>query len=93
MRSEQLVIQALSAWSANGFEVQVDHPPGDCSKRSILVTLRGLVTEIDLGVWESGDAELAFISATGDVEHEHFEGLSDGTASHLLRRLDELTGK
>jgi hypothetical protein len=46
---EQLVIQALPAWLANGIEVQVDHPPRDRSKRSISVTLRGSATEINLG--------------------------------------------
>lgn len=92
MRLEQLVIQALPAWSANGFEVQVKHSLRDRSKRSIWITLRGSATEIDLEVWHSGEAELAFINANGEVEHEHFEGLSDGTASRLLRRLDELIG-
>jgi len=79
--------------SANGFEVQVDHSPGDRSKRSIWITLRGSATEIDLGVWHSGEAELAHTKSNGEVEHEHFKGISDATASHLLRRLDELTGQ
>jgi len=93
VRFEQLVIQAFLGWSANGFEVQVDHSPGERSKRSIWITLRGSATEIDLGVSESGKAELAYTKSNGEVEHERFEGISDVTASHLLRRLDELTGR
>jgi hypothetical protein len=42
-------------------------------------------------VWESGEAELAYTNTNDEVEHEHFEGLSDATVPGLLRRLDELT--
>ncbi len=93
LRFEQLVIQALPTWSANGLEVEVEHRPGGRSKRSIWITLRGSATQIDLGVWDSGDAELAYTNANGEVEHEHFKAISDGTASRPLRRLDELTGE
>ncbi|MDH5236983.1 MAG: hypothetical protein OEW85_05120 [Acidimicrobiia bacterium] len=44
-------------------------------------------------MWHSGEAELAHTKSNGEVEHEHFKGISDATASHLLRRLDELTGQ
>jgi len=89
LRFEQLVVQALPGWSADGFEVTVHHSRHDLPKRSIWINLRRSGSEIELGVWDSGEAELAYTSAAGDIQHEHFEGLFDSTAENLLQRLDE----
>jgi hypothetical protein len=62
-----------SAGIAVRFNRTVDQRPN----ASCVFNLRHDVTEADLVVWESGEADLSVIEADGATKQEHFDDLSD----------------
>lgn len=87
--SVEVWLRSSISWlEAAGVVVHFDRPDADRLNPSCVLNLRREDLEVDLIVWESGEAELALVGRDGEVEQEHLENLADvGSLVGVLQRV------
>jgi len=82
-----IVIDFIEIWwrsvsglfESRGVAGQFERSPIDRLNPSCSLNLRRGELEIDLIVWESGEAELAIVESDGSVRQQHFDDLKEPT--------------
>jgi len=78
-------------FEAAGIEVRFQRTADQRPKASLALNLRRELIEVDLLLWDSGEADLATIGMDGEVKLEHFENLLDpNELGSVLSRVAEM---
>lgn len=94
-----LVTEFIEIWwhsvhamlEAGGVTGRFERSPTDRLNPSCSLNLRREELEVDLLVWNSGEAELAAVETDGSVSQQHFDELQDpATLEAVLVKLSSL---
>jgi hypothetical protein len=97
------ILNFIEAWilslrrflEASGIGVQFERTTDHRRKASCLMTLRRNTLEVELIVWESGEADLTTMDALGKAKQEHVDGISvaSGLGALLARVLNAVSDR
>jgi hypothetical protein len=76
--------------SSKGASVTFGRSQQDRPNASAWVTISHGAQEAELLLWESGEAEYAYVAPDGEMTQEHYDDIDDSNLGGLLARLLEL---
>lgn len=97
------ILNFIEAWilslraflESSGINVRFERTADQRPKASCVLTLRRNTSEVELIVWESGEADLTTMDAQGEVRQEHSDEISglSSVAALLARVLSAVDGR